>query len=309
VYSTGEAFTANGIPINLPRGEKIKQIYVNFVYEAYREPDGAISGIISVATEVTEQVIARQKIEEVVADRTKELATANTHLQRSNAELRQFAYIASHDLQEPVRKVSTYAQMLESSAGDLNEPSKRYLERITRASARMQTLIRDVLAYSELSTEAPRFERVNLEDIVEDVKTEYELVIEQKKGLIKCEALPTIEAIPLQISQLFINLMSNALKYVRKDVSPVIIIRSELVGTNYHIQVSDNGIGFDAEHADHIFSIFKRLHRKTEYSGNGIGLSMCKKIVQNHHGDIYATSHPGCGATIHVILPVDQPTQ
>jgi PAS domain S-box-containing protein len=327
VFDSGEAYAAQGIPIKLPRGGKTETVYVNFVYEAFRESDGSISGVIAVATDVTEQVLARQKIEEVVAARTSELAQANEKLQKSNAELAQFAYIASHDLQEPVRKVATFAQMLENRLGPIDELSRSYLDRINSSTVRMLALIRDVLSYSELSGDRETFEPVDLQKIIAGLKTDFELLIEQKSAIIDCVDLPIIEAIPLQMSQLFRNLLSNALKFAAKDSPPRITIRStswslatplsasapgdtnsggDHYAQYYKIDVADNGIGFKQIHADQIFSIFQRLHVKSEYPGTGIGLAMCKKIAQNHHGDIYATASPGSGAVFTVLLPAKQ---
>lgn len=313
VYTTGESYTANAVPVSLPRNGKIELVYVNFVYEAYRESNEHISGIISVANDVTEQVLARQRIEEVVAERTKELATANKNLQRSNAELEQFAYIASHDLQEPLRKVSTFTQMLESHLGEIDDRSKRFLSKINSSSTRMITLIRDVLAYSQLSKDNQIYVQVDLNKIIEGVIIDFELLIEQKKAKIVYDNLPTLQAIPLQMSQLFGNLISNALKFSRTDMEPVIWIRSNLLTeyilrdtSYYQIEIRDNGIGFNQEHADQIFHIFQRLHGSKEYSGTGIGLAMCKKIVQNHHGEIHATASPQNGAIFNMILPERQ---
>jgi len=321
VYNTGESFSASDVPINLPRGDKLETIYVNFVYAANKESDGVISGVIAVATDVTAQVLARQKIEEIVAERTQELASVNNNLQRSNAELAQYAYIASHDLQEPLRKVSTYMQMLERSLGDdVTEQSNGYIGKINVATARMITLIRDVLAYSQLSKEREVFVQVALQHVIDDIKTDFELLIEQKGASIIYKDLPTIDGIPLQMSQLFGNLVSNALKFSREDVAPVIQISSTIMAadevnkyftpdahtTYYNIAVKDNGIGFNPEYADRIFNIFQRLHGRAEYAGTGIGLAMCKKIAQNHHGDIYATTGNDGGAIFNVILPQQQ---
>jgi PAS domain S-box-containing protein len=320
VYNTGEAVSACGMPITLPRNEKLKLIYVNLLYEAYREADGSVSGILAVATDITEQVIARHQIEEVVSNRTKELAEVNNNLEKSNAELAQFAYIASHDLQEPLRKISTFAQMLEHSLGNVDERSRNYLTKINNSSSRMITLIRDILSYSQLSTENEIFEQVDLQKIVEGALTDFELLIEQKGASVHYKNLPVIEAIPLQISQLFGNLLSNALKFSNGDVKPVVNITANLLSEQaieenpmldnskiyYLIEFRDNGIGFKQEYADQIFHIFQRLHRKTEYAGTGIGLAMCKKITQNHHGDIYASASSETGAVFNVILPQTQ---
>ncbi|MEO6038199.1 MAG: PAS domain S-box protein [Saprospiraceae bacterium] len=182
VYTTGETFSAQGVPVTLPRNGTIETVYVNFVYEAYREAGGTISGILAVAVDVTPQVIARQKIEEVVAERTKELANANNDLQKSNSELAQFAYIASHDLQEPLRKISTFAQMLDNRLGNhVDDQSKNYLHKISSSSARMTTLIRDVLTYSELDNQKYFFTPVDLNEIVESIKTDYDVLLEEKK--------------------------------------------------------------------------------------------------------------------------------
>ncbi|MBC7827120.1 MAG: PAS domain S-box protein, partial [Chitinophagaceae bacterium] len=320
VYTTGETFSAEGVPVTLPRNGNIEIVYVNFVYDAYKEADGSVSGILAIAVDVTAQVIARQKIEEVVTARTKELADANDNLQKSNAELAQFAYIASHDLQEPLRKISTFSQMLENSLGsELSSHSKNYLHKINSSASRMTTLIRDVLTYSELVKENEVFEEVNLNEIVENIKTDYDLLIDQKGAIISYKDLPTIDAIPLQMSQLFGNLIGNSLKFVSQDVKPVIsitaakltdaeIAKSSLSRQSeyYQVMFSDNGIGFKKEHAEKIFDIFQRLHRKSEYEGTGIGLAMCKKIVLNHGGVIHANESSEAGAVFNVILPLKQ---
>lgn len=307
VYNTGESFRANERPVVLLRNGKLETVYQDFVYDPYRDVDGTILGVLAISIDVTAQVLARQKIEEVVSERTRELAAANNSLQHSNAELAQFAYIASHDLQEPVRKISTFLQMLEQSLGPLDEKPKGYLAKINNATARMLTLIRDILGYSQLSKEIKSFTAVNLQQIVQDATIDFELLIEQKQAEIQYKDLPTIAAIPLQMAQLFGNLISNALKFSSTEVKPVISITATLLpGDQYKIEVSDNGIGFDQQYADQIFNIFQRLHRKTEFAGTGIGLATCKKIVQNHHGDIHATSVKGRGTVFTIILPAQQ---
>jgi PAS domain S-box-containing protein len=321
VYNSGETLVAEGVPVTLPRDGKIEIVYVNFVFSAARAADGSISGILAVAVDVTSEVLARQKIEDVVAERTAELAEANLRLQQSNASLEQFAYIASHDLQEPVRKVSTFAQMLERSLGDIDDRSKSYLGKINNSASRMLTLIRDVLAYSQISQDKEVFKPVNLQQVVDGISSDFELLIEQKEAVIECVNLPVIEAIPLQMSQLFGNLISNALKFSRKDIPPVIHISATLLSDEevrsylipvpeiryYNIECRDNGIGFLQEYAEQIFNIFQRLHGRTDYAGNGIGLAMCKKIAQNHRGDIFATSCANSGAQFNIILPAKHP--
>jgi PAS domain S-box-containing protein len=302
VYSTGETFNAYERPVMLPRNGKLDTVYVDFVYERLEGGDGQTKDILAVAIDVTSQVFARRKIEDIVAWRTKELAEANRNLERSNEELSQFAHITSHDLQEPIRKIAVYAGRLEDKAGT-GTNARNYLAKITTAANRMQNLIRDVLTYSELSRHAPAYEPVDLQQTVREAVTEFELLIQEKSAIIRFDGLPTIDAVPLQMFQLFGNLISNALKYAKDDKPPVISITCDREGHNFHLEVRDNGIGFSPEYADQIFSIFKRLHRKDQYSGTGIGLAMCKKIVENHGGTITATGSPGEGATFHLILP------
>jgi PAS domain S-box-containing protein len=249
-----------------------------------------------------------------------ELAESNSKLVQSNAELAQFAYIASHDLQEPLRKITTFSQLLERSLGaNPSEESKNYLSKIRNSSTRMTALIRDVLMYSQLVKENDTYEKVNLNQILENVLADYELLIQQKEATINQGELPTIDAIPLQMNQLFANLLSNALKFVQKDVKPVISIGAKILtekevqalglsanNTYYHIQFADNGIGIPQEYVEKVFHIFQRLHRKSEYEGTGIGLAICKKIAQNHHGNISIENNSDDGATFHVILPEKQ---
>lgn len=317
VYTTGNGFKAFERPLNLFRGMHIETIYVNFVYEALYEDNGRIAGIIAVAVEVTEQVNARQRIEEVVEQRTKELAEANIALKVNNQELKQFAYIASHDLQEPLRKVSTFTEKLKENLGEIDERSQIYLDKITTSTQRMMQLIQDVLNFSQLSTENRIEERVDLNCLIESLTSDFELVIEQKGATIIYNNLPTLKVHPLQMRQLFGNLLSNGLKFTKGNVSPVITISANSIAeterTKYNnllpetdyciITVADNGIGFSQEYAKKIFNIFERLHGKTEFAGTGIGLAMCKRIAQNHNGEIWATSANEKGSAFHVILP------
>lgn len=318
VYRTGESFTADAVPISLPRDGSIETVFVNFLYEAYRESDNRISGVLAVATDVTEEVKARHVVEQLVNERTRELAESNQNLKRSNDELAQFAYIASHDLQEPARKINTFIEMLQTNLTDIDQRSKNLLSKVEYASCRMLSLIRDVLAYSQLASEKQATSVINLNEVIKSVLEDFELLVEEKKAKIECDTLPTIEGIPVQIHQLFANLVSNALKFSLPDSSPEITISAKVVGPGqakihadlkpghrYHrISFSDNGIGFNQKNARQIFDIFQRLHGKTEYAGTGIGLAMCKKIAQNHRGDIVAESAEGKGATFHVFLPL-----
>lgn len=320
VYATGETYKAFERPVDLPRGNTIQTTYLNFVYDAIFEPDRVISGIIVVAVEVTEQVLARRKIEEVVAQRTKELGEANFQLQETNTELNQFAYIASHDLQEPLRKIKTFTGLMESSLGEVPEKTKIYIDKIQSSIERMQKLINDVLEFSLLSKEKEKFEAVDLNHVLRSVLGDYELLIEQKGAGITSGNLPAIEAIPVQMNQLFTNLISNALKFSSNDRQLEITITAKQLSqdevrqykelqeneVHYMIECKDNGIGFDQEYAKQIFAIFQRLHGRSVYEGTGIGLALCKKILSNHHGTIYANSRLNEGASFVVILPESQ---
>ena len=320
VYNTGETAAAQAVPVKLLRNGVLETLYVNFVYEAKRESNEIISGILAVAVDVTAQVLARQKIEEVVASRTAELAAANASLQKSNEELAQFAYVASHDLQEPIRKISIFSQLLEDSLGNVNERSQNYLTKIHKSSGRMIALINDVLAYSELSGEDNIYSTVDLNEIVAAIANDFELLIEQKSASLVYKNLPVLEAIPRQMSQLFSNLISNALKFSKADVLPVInisvkpllhndIFRNTALNsgiTYYNIELRDNGIGFEEAHTQRIFNIFQRLHDKASYTGTGIGLALCKKIVRNHHGEITASADAEGGAIFNIFLPKKQ---
>ncbi len=253
-----------------------------------------------------QEVEERQRIEATLLDQSQEL-------ERSNQELVQFAAIASHDLQEPLRKVITFGDRLKLKNGDqLDEAGRDYLERMQNASRRMQRLITDLLSYSQVSIKAQPFELVNLNQIAQEVATDLEGRIEASHGQVTIAELPTIEAEPFQMRQLFQNLIGNALKYAKKDEPPRVTLSAQTVETGnrynhgerqWQIVVEDNGVGFEEQYAVQIFGMFKRLHGKDEYEGTGVGLAICKKIVERHDGVISATSHLGLGTKMMVILP------
>ena len=267
--------------------------------------------------DVTSTVLARMKVEELITERTEELERANQELQKSNAELAQFAYISSHDLQEPARKIKTFCEILKMTMNNVDPRSQNYLSKIEASSSRMLTLIRDVLAFSQLRKEKQELTSIDLNEALAGVIDDFELLIDEKSAVIKSDFLPTINGIAVQIAQLFHNLISNSLKFATKGVSPEILISVSSMNaeevlrhpglnhnkTFFKISFADNGIGFNQDYAAQIFDIFQRLHAKSEYHGTGIGLPMCRKICQNHSGDIYAESTLGHGAVFHVILP------
>lgn len=323
IMQTGNYYKSEDQKFVLPRGNSKETIYASYIYEPIKDAYGNVESIIVVASDVTQQVFARRKIEEIVAERTKALAEANKSLQESNAELEQFAYIASHDLQEPLRKISIFGKMLEESLENASDRSLNYMNKINHSTLRMSNLIKDILGYSQLSKDSEVFSKVDLNKSLKGIISDYELIIEQKGASLHWSELPIIEAIPLQILQLFSNLISNSLKYSRTDVSPEITITASIATPeeveehklpNQNIKYSkivftDNGIGFKEEYADRIFNIFQRLHGKTDYEGTGIGLAMCKKIAQNHHGTIFAIGSDSFGAKFVLLLPIKQEIQ
>lgn len=318
VFRTGIKFTSEEHEMVLVRNGRNEKIYATFQYIPFTENNTDVTKVIIMAVEVTHQVEVRKEIEAAVIERTKELDESNLQLKRSNADLEQFAYIASHDLQEPIRKISTFTQLLEQSIPDISETSKNYISKVYNSTDRMTKLIRDVLAFSRISQQESGFEKVDLTKIIQGVEADFDLMIQQKQATIHVEELPVVDAIPSQMIQLFSNLLSNSLKYSRSDVRPEIHItlasaKKEKVESHpqlnqhkayYHIRFSDNGIGFSPEHADRIFKIFQRLHGKTDYEGTGIGLSICRKILHTHQGHIAAAVGENGGAVFNILLPV-----
>ncbi|MBC7251598.1 MAG: hypothetical protein H5T62_15130 [Anaerolineae bacterium] len=228
-------------------------------------------------------------------------------LERSNRELEGFAYIASHDLKEPLRKIQAFGERLEARYGDvLDERGRDYLTRMRDAAARMQALIEGLLTYSRVTTQAQPFVQVDLNRVLHEVLSDLEVRIEQLQARVEVGELPTVEADPLQMQQLFQNLIGNALKFHREGVAPVVRVWSEQLNGSegqYQIMVEDNGIGFDEKYVDRIFQVFQRLHGWDEYEGAGVGLAVCRKIVEEHGGTITAKGVPGQGATFVVTLP------
>jgi signal transduction histidine kinase len=236
------------------------------------------------------------------------LAQRATELARSNEELDQFASIASHDLQEPLRKVRTYTEQLTRIEGErLSDKGQDYLRRANQAAGRMQTLIEDLLRFSRVATHGEGFTEVDLDVVVEEALEDLSESIERSGAAVHVGTLPTIVAEPLQIRQLVQNLISNALKFQPPDHAPEVWVDGDVDGDNARFTVRDNGIGFEPRYSARIFRVFERLHGRTEYSGTGIGLALCRKIADRHGGSIVADSEPGHGATFTVTLPLRQP--
>jgi PAS domain S-box-containing protein len=249
-----------------------------------------------------------------------EQARYAAELERSNSELEQFAYVASHDLQEPLRKIRTFSdRLLLKQAEKLDEEGRDSLQRMHNAAARMQSLIDGLLALSRVTTKGQKFENVDLARVAAEVVSDLEVQIKQVNGRVEVDKLPTLQADPLQMHQLFQNLIANGLKFHRADDPPVVKVSGRyvpgredrkpgrLTNQQCRIVVEDNGIGFDEKYGTRIFGIFQRLHPRDVYEGTGIGLAICRRIVQHHGGTISAHSIPGKGSTFEVLLPVASP--
>lgn len=264
--------------------------------------------LIGTTSDVTDEVLASLSLEQ-----------QNIELEASNKELVAFNYVASHDLQEPLRKIQTFVSRLsDKEYQNLSDNGKEFMMRINSSVERMRILIDDLLQYSRTTKTEKVFEYTDLNELLENAKLDLAQLIEEKKGTIQNQSLPSLSVIPFQIQQLFINLISNSLKYSKTNVAPKIKISNEKVTAAdeeqipknrkeefYKITFTDNGIGFEQEYAEKIFVLFNRLHNKNEYAGTGIGLAICKKIVENHKGFIFAQSQPNTGATFTIYLPED----
>lgn len=259
---------------------------------------------------------ANDELEGRVGERTADLASANESLRRSNRELEQFASVASHDLQEPLRKIQAFGDRLQTKCAEgLGEQGRDYLARLQASAGRMRSLIDALLTFSRVTTKAQPFVAVDLAATAQDVVTDLEERAQRTGGRVEIGPLPTLEADPSQMRQLLQNLVANGLKFHRPDESPVVRIEGRLlnngnsdgeINPQCEIAVRDNGIGFEEVYLDRIFELFQRLHGRQEYEGTGMGLAICRKIVERHGGAITATSAPGRGATFLVTLPLRQ---
>ncbi|WGD35630.1 CHASE3 domain-containing protein [Olleya sp. YS] len=264
--------------------------------------------LLGTTADITDEITSYKALEE-----------RNTELERSNKELSSFNHVASHDLQEPLRKIQTFLSRLEDEEAEkLSEKGLKYIDRIQNAATRMRVLIDDLLQFSRSNKADKVFEESNINILLEAAKQDLAEVISEENAIIEADTFPTIRVIPFQIQQLFVNIIGNAIKYKTNNRVPKIKISHQIVDANedenlkkakkpyYHkITFEDNGIGFDNQYAEQIFILFSRLHNKDEYSGTGIGLSICKKITDNHKGIIKAVGRPSEGATFLVYLPID----
>lgn len=255
--------------------------------------DQTITGYVGIVNDITEQREASHQLEAL-----------GNELQRSNRELQHFASAASHDLQEPLRKIQAFGDRLAGRHGEqLDETGRDYLERMVGAATRMQALITNLLAFSRVATRVHEPEPVALGQIVDEILLDLEQRISETDGRVEVGPLPTIEADPMQMRQLFQNLVGNALKYRRPEEPPIVRVSAETVGQRVRISIADNGIGFEQSQADKVFAPFQRLHARSAYEGTGMGLAICRRIVERHDGMIGVTSQPGVGTTFVVDLP------
>jgi light-regulated signal transduction histidine kinase (bacteriophytochrome) len=281
------------------------------------DENGNIQMWVGTSTDIQDQKMFAAELEKQVNLRTKILRETAEDLKKTNDELSQFNYVASHDLQEPLRKIQTFITRIHEMESQLSDKGRTYFEKINESAMRMQKLTNDLLAYSRANATEKHFEQVDLNKIVSTVIEQFSHTIDALKAEIIADDLPSLKAIPFQFEQLFSNLLGNSLKFYRKDVPLKIKIGYSKInstdipkkllvnpGQYHHITVADNGIGFEQEYSERIFQVFQRLHGKHDFEGTGIGLAIVKKIVDNHNGYVMAAGENGLGATFHIYLPV-----
>lgn len=305
-----------------PINANILRAKVSVLVELYRKNRQLIQQeqkLVAINRSLELEIKERKASEEKIKRLNHQLLENIASLESANKDLDRFAFMASHDLQEPLRKICVFTDRLFFKYQNvLDDDGKNNLLRIQKAAERMQALITDILDFSKLSAEKVPFTECNLNSLLEDVMLELAEEVREKNAQVEIDSLPSLHVNPGLMKPLFQNLINNALKYSKKDTPPVVKIRAELstdingknrgnlISKYCRIYIEDNGIGFDQKYAEEIFGMFKRLHRNTEFEGTGIGLALCKKIVEQHNGFISARSRNNEGATFIVSLPVDR---
>lgn len=306
---------AQRIPYTLPavRLRRHDGVYRYFLFKGSPRylPNGEFIGFVGVGIDIHDQKLSEFRLKESEEMLEKLVRERTVQLERSNEDLQQFAHVASHDLKEPVRKIKTFTNRIKDEAqGRLSDRELGYIEKVQSAANRMSSMIDGVLLYSTINSSEQKIERVDLNKVIDEIMNDLEILISQKSAIVKFDLLPVIEGANILLYQLFYNLINNSLKFSVSDRSPVISINAEKYmqgGKEYvKIQLADQGIGFDPEHAERIFNTFIRLNSKDRYEGTGLGLALCKKIVVRHNGSISASGAPGQGATFTILLPVVQ---
>ena len=284
------------------------RFWADVIVTALRDDDGKLRGV----AKVTRDFSARKASEDAAREAAIRLRAYATRLERSNRELEVFAAVASHDLQEPLRKIRAFGDRLANKYGaELDAGGRDYLSRMCGAAARMQDLIENLLTFSRVTTKAQPFTTVELGSVARDALSDLESRVAQAGGRVEVGALPSLVADATQMHQLLQNLVGNAIKFHRAGVAPVVRVSSRALpdGERFEIRVEDNGLGFEPQYAERIFGMFQRLHGRSEFEGTGIGLAICRRIVERHGGTIVASGVPGEGALFTVTLPYRQPEE
>ena len=306
-----EGYKMGGVDfIYKPINPELLRFKVSVFVDLYRKTQQLINHerrLLAINKKLETEIEERRISEEKIRLLNQQLVQNNRQLENTIEELDRFAYVASHDLQEPLRKILVFSDKIQTKYKDLvGEEINRNLEKIVRASERMHSLINDLLRFSRHTTSNDDFTFVNLNDLLTEVLQDLEIDVEKTEAQVLVNQLPQVWAIPSQMRQLFQNLLSNALKFRTKDTVPIVQIFTDIEVKDYHrIVIQDNGIGFDPKYADEIFMVFKRLHSYHDFEGSGVGLSICKKIIDRHNGMIRAESKIGDGAKFIVDLPIN----
>jgi len=304
-----------------PIKPEVLRMKVSVFVELYRKNQQLLlheKKLLATNRSLQKEIEERRTSEEKIRLLNQQLVNNNAHLKAINEELDQFAYVASHDLQEPLRKIMVFSDKILMKE-TMDEETEKYFKKIINSSKRMQTLINDLLSFSRQSVSSSDFERTDLNTLAREAIAELEIEIEKSNARIDVSELPVVWAIPSLMKQLFHNLVSNAIKFRKKGVEPIIQIEARILhgsdhsvaasltgGKCHKVSISDNGIGFDPKYAEEIFMVFKRLNSYHEYEGTGVGLSICKKIIEKHNGSILAQSEQGKGSTFSFVLPEKQ---